>query len=84
MALRRKRIQPGSPELFWNALAKLPIDIEPPQAKKVLALSELHGLTVYDGAYLDLAKRKEWPLATLDIALLKAASSEGIALVEQM
>jgi hypothetical protein len=30
MALRRKRIQPGHPELFWDELAILPIEVEPP------------------------------------------------------
>jgi predicted nucleic acid-binding protein len=75
MALRRKRIQPGRPELFWDELAILPIEVEPPlspgQAKIVLALCEQHGLTVYDAAYLELAKRKGLSLATLDSALLK-------------
>jgi predicted nucleic acid-binding protein len=88
MALRRKRIQPGRPELFWDQLAILPIDVEPPltpiQAKTVLALCEKHGLTVYDGAYLELAKRKSYPLATLDLELLKAALQERIPLVQQL
>ena len=87
MALRRKRIQPGRSELFWDELAILPIEIEPPlspiNAKAVLALCEKHGLTVYDAAYLELAKRKGLPLATLDSALLKAAPLEGVSLFEQ-
>jgi predicted nucleic acid-binding protein len=85
MALRRKRIPPGHPELFWDELALLPIEVEPPlspsQAKTVLALCEHHGLTAYDAAYLELAKRRGLSLATLDSALLKAASQEGIALI---
>lgn len=87
MALRRKRIQPGRPELFWDQLAVLPIDAEPPltpsQAKAVFALCEQHGLTVYDGAYLELAKRKGLPLATKDSELLKAARRELVSLIEQ-
>jgi predicted nucleic acid-binding protein len=87
MALRRKRIQPGRPELFWNELAILPIQVEPPlsptQAKAVLALCMQYGLTVYDAAYLELAKRKGLLLATLDAALIKAAPLEGVALVGQ-
>ncbi len=84
-ALRRKRIQPGRSELFWDQLSVLPITVEPPlspkQAKTVFALCEHHGLTVYDGAYLELAKRKGLPLATLDTALLKAAPLEGVVLL---
>lgn len=85
MALRRKRIQPGRPELFWEEMAALPIAVEPPlspdQAKSVLSLCEQYGLTMYDGAYLELARRKGFPLATLDSALLKAAPLIGIALL---
>ena len=87
MGLRRKRIQPGRPELFWDQLAVLPIDVELPltssQAKAVLALCELYGLTVYDAAYLELAKRNGLPLATQDGTLLKAARLEGVALEAQ-
>ncbi len=87
IALRRKRIQPGRPELFWDALAALPIEVEPPlsplQAKAVLVLSAQHGLTVYDAAYLELAKRKSLPLATLDTDLIRAASAEGVPLVNK-
>jgi predicted nucleic acid-binding protein len=87
MAFRRGRIPSDRPELFWDELALLPIDFEPPlshqQAKAVLALCRRHGLTVYDAAYLELAKRKQLPLATLDVALQKAARLERIALLEQ-
>lgn len=87
MALRRKRIQPGRPELFWEELAVLPIDVElsltPGQSKATLALCTQYDLTVYDAAYLELAKRKGLPLATQDSALLKAARLEGVALIAQ-
>src|ERR1700733_3179400 len=85
MALRRKRIQPGRPELFWDELAVFPIEIEPPlspdRAKAVLTLCQQHGLTVYDAAYLELAKRKGIPLATFDSALRKATPLESVELV---
>ena len=86
MALRRKRIQPGRSELFWDELSALPITLEPPlspdQAKAVFSLGEHYGLTVYDAAYLELAKRKSFRLATLDTALLKAALIGGVAIVD--
>jgi predicted nucleic acid-binding protein len=85
MGLRRKRILPGRPELFWDDLAVLPIAVEPPltlqQAKDVLALCQRRGLTVYDAAYLELAMRRGLPLATQDSDLLKASQAEGVSLV---
>lgn len=85
MGVRSKRIQPDRPALFWDELAILPIEIDPPlspdYAKAVLVLCQQHGLTVYDAAYLELAKRKGLPLATLDSALLKAAPLEGVELI---
>jgi len=85
MGRRRNRIQPGQPELLWDELAALPIEVEPAlsaaQARGVLALSEKHGLTVYDGAYLELARRRQLPLGTLDGDLRKAAQAEGLAML---
>jgi predicted nucleic acid-binding protein len=61
-------------QLKWNSLF-------PNQAKTILALFEQHGLTLYEAAYLELAKRKGFSLATLDSALLKAAPQEPVALM---
>jgi predicted nucleic acid-binding protein len=87
MALRRKRIQQGRSQFFWDELAVLPITVEPPlsfqQAKVVGALCEQYGLTVYDGVYLDLVQRKGLPIATLDKDLIKAAPLEGVTLLTQ-
>jgi len=87
MALRRKRIQTGRPQLFWDELAKLAIAVEPSlsfrRAKMVGELCERYGLTVYDGVYLDLAKRRGLPLATLDKDLIRSAPLEGVMLVAQ-
>lgn len=84
VAQRRKRIRPGQATLFWDEIARLRIGMEPPlsaiQAKLVLALSEKHGLTAYDAAYLELASRRQVPLGTLDADLRSAAQTEGIAL----
>lgn len=43
-----------------------------------LALADLHDLTVYDAAYLELAMRQRLPLATLDRDLAAAARREGV------
>jgi predicted nucleic acid-binding protein len=85
MATRRKRIPEGRAALFWDQLAILPIAVEPAltpeQAKSALALCDQHGLTIYGAAYLDLAKRRALPLATLDDALIRAATSEAVSLI---
>ena len=85
VALRRKRIKTGQPTLFWDEIARLPIETEPAlnanQAKTVLAFSEKHALTVYDAAYLELAHRRHLPLGTLDADLRRAAQVEGVALL---
>jgi predicted nucleic acid-binding protein len=82
VACRRKRIKKGQPALFWDELARLPIETEPAlngiQARAVLALGENHSLTVYDAAYLELAHRRQLPLGTLDVDLRKAAQAEGV------
>lgn len=48
----------------------------------VVNLALAHRLTVYDAAYLELARRSGLPLATFDGALRAAAASEGVPLLE--
>ena len=42
------------------------------------ALAEEHGLSVYDAAYLELALRRELPIASRDKAILAAANRNGV------
>lgn len=46
-----------------------------------LQIAHRHRLTVYDAAYLELAKRRNLPLATLDGALRAASTAEGVTLL---
>jgi predicted nucleic acid-binding protein len=82
-ASRRKRIKPGQSALFWDELARLPIETEPAlaasQAKQSSPSPKSTG--VYDAAYLELAHRRQLPLGTLDTDLRKAAQAEGVALL---
>lgn len=84
-AVRRKRVAIERVHAFLDAITALPITVEaalkPAQAQSILALSEKHGLTVYDAIYLDLAIRRGLPLATLDSALRKAAHRETVLLL---
>lgn len=44
-------------------------------------LSDVHDLTIYDAAYLDVANRLRLPLATLDQRLARAAEAAGVKVV---
>jgi predicted nucleic acid-binding protein len=48
---------------------------------ETLRLAEVHRLTAYDAAYLELARRRALPLATLDAELRGAAQTLGIVLL---
>ena len=84
-AIRRKRIT----EIFRDdALAKLqamPITVDPETDAYVwttaLRLSERFGLTLYDAAYVELAQRRNLPLASLDQEMRAAASALNIELL---
>ena len=79
---RRGRTQPQLVSQFLKFLSTLRIDLaEGGEDEPIMSLARRHRLTFYDAAYLELAKRERLPLATLDQALAKAASDEGISLI---
>ena len=81
--LRRKRITQGDAQEFLESIKCLPIRLADPLSYDgVFTLADLHGLTVYDAAYLDLALRERLPLASLDNALCRAAGNSGVALFQ--
>jgi predicted nucleic acid-binding protein len=45
-----------------------------------LSLARLHSLSAYDAAYLELALRRNLPLASLDDRLKEAAKAVGVPL----
>ena len=45
-------------------------------------LADVHGLTIYDAAYLELAIDVDGELATLDAALRAAAAKESVPLID--
>lgn len=82
MGERRKRITPEDTHLFLARLTGLALLIDrSPDEGALLDLARKHRLTVYDAAYLELAKRKSVALATLDTNLAKAARREGVELI---
>jgi predicted nucleic acid-binding protein len=80
MAERRRRLEPQDADAFLADIADLPIEVDlAAKAAAVVALARTHRLSVYDALYLELARRRRLPLATLDRALLAAARAEGVA-----
>jgi len=85
MAERKGRITPTQSDAFIADLGKLRIerDDEAPHRAftYLLALCRRHRLTSYDAIYLDLAVRRNLPLATLDDDLRKTARKLGVRLL---
>lgn len=82
MAERRKRIRREQWLRFIADLDAMPIAVERESTSRmlteILLLASEHQLTTYDASYLDLAMRKNLPLATLDKALRRAAGKCGV------
>ncbi|MGA2212376.1 MAG: type II toxin-antitoxin system VapC family toxin [Bryobacteraceae bacterium] len=84
LALRRRRvIQEEQYQRARQDLLDLDsiIDEEGPRLalEKISSIAQEHSLSVYDAVYLELALRRELPLATRDSALNKAAKSAGVS-----
>jgi predicted nucleic acid-binding protein len=78
---RRKRLQEDFCAAFLRLLVAMPILIDrAPDEADLMALARRHRLTVYGAAYLELARRRREPLATLDKKLAAAAKAESVAL----
>lgn len=78
---RRKRLSKADADLVLDAIAHLRVEVDRETPQAIFYLARKHSLTVYDAAYLELALRRELPLATLDDALRKAAKTEGVSLI---
>src|ERR1700687_502439 len=85
MAVRKRRIDP---DFCRAALADLALlDITTDQQTDSYAwtdtvnLADHFNLTVYDAAYLELARRRMLPLATLDQELRTAATAIGVTVL---
>ncbi|MBK7643236.1 MAG: type II toxin-antitoxin system VapC family toxin [Planctomycetes bacterium] len=81
VAVRRKRIDEEQLTGALEFLDGLPIELTPtPKGRamgRILEIAAESGLTIYDATYLELAERLDLPLAALDGALRRAASTEG-------
>ena len=86
-ALRRGRIDAGYRDALISDLAMLDVVTNPETDAHAwattLQLSERFRLTAYDAAYLELARRRSLPLASLDQQLRAAARTLGTTLLGQ-
>jgi predicted nucleic acid-binding protein len=78
---RRGRVSAEFVDASLRDFLDLSIEIDPETPAQAwtatLALARAHNLTLYDAAYLELALRRDLPLATLDARLRAAAQSLG-------
>jgi predicted nucleic acid-binding protein len=85
IAIRRNRIDAEFRRAALADLALLDITTDPhtdAQAwSDALDLADRFRLTLYDAAYLELARRRGLPLATLDGSLRSAAAALGVRLL---
>lgn len=81
-AVRRSRINESEAERLITRFEQIAvINAGPSNSIAAARLALLYGLSAYDAAYLWLAKTEGLELATLDAALRKAATAEGVALL---
>jgi predicted nucleic acid-binding protein len=81
---KRKRINEQQIREYLSLLKALPIRVRSQTMLENVDLESLArrtGITAYDAAYLHLALRTKFPLATSDGPLRSAALAEGIALI---
>jgi len=85
VGVRRGRHGPDFRDSTLADLALLPIQTDPETDRHAWGatarLAERHRLTLCDAAYLELALRRELPLATLDRDLRAAANAENARLL---
>lgn len=85
MALRRGRTTTAMRDRALADLQRMKVEIDEETLSHAwhatLKLADDYGLTVYDASYLELATRRRLPLATLDKALIAAASRVGVTVL---
>lgn len=83
MAERKKRLDARRRHRLAGFLRALPVTLDTETYDQAwtasLKLAERHHLSVYNAAYLELAQRRDLPLATLDRELIKACKALGLA-----
>jgi len=81
VAERRKRLTRAERLHVLDEASRLALRVDPTvhDLRQISSLATQHGLTTYDAAYLELARRMETALVTLDREMAAAAAQAGIA-----
>jgi predicted nucleic acid-binding protein len=79
----RQRLDAQRAQQVLTRIAALPIEVDrhPVPRSELLALALRFGLSSYDAAYLELALRRQLPVASKDEALRAAALAAGVGVV---
>jgi predicted nucleic acid-binding protein len=79
---RRNRLTATATAAFLRELAQMRVLVDrSPDETDILSLARRHRLSIYGASYLELARRGDIALATLDNELAAAASSIGVHLL---
>ena len=82
LAVVKGRISTDDRDATLSDLARLPFIVDDQTTQHAwtttMSLADRHELTIYDATYLELAVRRELPLATLDKKLRQAAVAESV------
>jgi prevent-host-death family protein len=85
VAVRRGRLTAQDMTLLVQEFRALPVEIDTMSTeeslKETLLLARKYELTTYDFSYIELAKRRDLPLATLDTKLRKVCLATHIRLL---
>ncbi len=82
-AVKRRRLVAADALLAWSAVDSVRgrlefIEPQPGHVAEAMRLALVHGLSVYDAAYLRLAQSLQLPLFTADRSLGRAATASGV------
>lgn len=82
VAVRRGRLTVRDMNRLVREFRALPVEIDDTSTEEsrndTLSLAKKYDLTTYDASYLELAKRRDMPLATLDSKLRKTCLSAKV------
>jgi len=85
VAVKRGRLNRGDIRRLITELRSLPLEIDHGSTDQSLAetfvLAQRHDITTYDASYVELARRRDVPLATLDSRLRKVCGSLSVSLL---
>jgi predicted nucleic acid-binding protein len=82
VAVRRGRITQNEMDEALGYLRALPVEVDTSSweeaLKECLVMAAKFGLTTYDASYVELARRRGLPLASLDRRLREACGTAGV------